>query len=34
MLKNQGQEIELRHILLTPSVSEEAQTAARENQFD
>jgi peptidyl-prolyl cis-trans isomerase SurA len=24
----------LRHILLTPSVSEEAQTAARENQFD
>jgi hypothetical protein len=28
MLKNQRQEIELRHILLTPSVSEEAQTAA------
>jgi peptidyl-prolyl cis-trans isomerase SurA len=32
--KIKGQEIELRHILLTPSVSEEAQTAARENQFD
>jgi peptidyl-prolyl cis-trans isomerase SurA len=30
--KIKGQEIELRHILLTPSVSEEA--TARENQFD
>jgi peptidyl-prolyl cis-trans isomerase SurA len=28
--KIKGQEIELRHILLTPSVSEEAQTAAKE----